>query len=139
MKKSHNLQNALLMALGIVLLGVGFIINNDSARTISGLCIGIGAGLVGMNLANFAIERYYQKNPQVRRHSEIDSRDERTQFIAQRAKARAYDVLVRVMMVIPFLLILIDAPLWATLATVGIYLFGFGVQMYFTVRYNQEM
>jgi hypothetical protein len=128
-----------MIGLGVVLVIAGFLITNEAYKSISGLCFGIGAGLIGMNLANVYMERYYQQHPQVKRQSDIDARDERSVLINTRAKAKAFDWMVKLFIAIPFVLILFNSPLWQILAVVGIYLFAFGLQIYFTIQFNKEM
>jgi hypothetical protein len=137
MKLKH--KHLLFIAAGLALVAIGLFAIHESQRAIAGLCVGIGAGLAGMNLAQYFIDRYYESHPQERRQSEIVARDERTQLIADRSKARAFDVMIRALMLIPFLLIVVDAPLWVILATIAVYLTGFGVQIYYTTRFNREL
>lgn len=139
MKESKSSASILLLVLGAGLLVAGFLVTAPALKTVSGLCIGIGAGLLGMSSAAIWSERYYQRNPDLKRESDITARDERTLLINEKSKARAYEILMRVMIVIPFLLILAEAPLWATLTTILVYLSGFGVQMYYIGKYNKEM
>lgn len=139
MKQSKIKNFIFLMLLGVILLVVGFFIISVTSKTVSGLCIGIGAGLIGMNVANLLISLYYKKHPDIKKQSDIDSKDERSISINIRAKAKAFDITIRALIIVPFLLILTDSPLWMTLATVGLYLFGFGIQIYYTIRYNKEM
>ncbi|WP_312105713.1 hypothetical protein [Lachnoclostridium sp.] len=138
--KQNKIKNIIfLMLLGAILLVVGIFVIGDTSKTVSGLCLGIGAGLISMNAANLLISLYYNKRPDIKKQSDIDSKDERNISINMKAKAKAFDITIRSLIIIPFLLILTDSPLWMTLAAICIYLFGFSMQIYYTIRYNKEM
>lgn len=143
--KQSNIKNIIFLLLGVVLLAAGivgsFVFDKTSraATGVLGLCIGIGAGLIGMNVANLIIRLYYKSHPDIKKQSDIDSKDERNISINTKAKAKAFDITIKALIIVPFLLILADSPLWMTLAAVGIYLYGFSVQIYYTLRYNKEM
>lgn len=139
MKKNGLTRNLVSLVLGIVVLAIGIFVINDNLKTVAGLCIGIGAGLMGMNVALLIINLYYKKHPDTKKQSDIESKDERILAITDKAKAKAFDFTVKILIIVPFLLILADSSLWMVLATVALYLFGFGVQIYYTIRYSKEM
>ncbi len=134
-----------LLLMGVVLLAAGIagiFVFDKTSRMITGLiglCVGIGSGMIGMNVANLLIRSYYKKHPDIKKQSDIDAKDERTIFIHTKAKAKAFDITIKTLIAVPFLLIIADSPLWMTLTAVGIYVFAFGVQLYYTVQYNKEM
>jgi uncharacterized Tic20 family protein len=139
MKKNQFGTQIMLIILGAVLLIVGIVVIDESSKTVSGLCVGIGAGLIGMNIANLLIDLYYRKHPEIKKQVDIDARDERSLAITCKAKAKAFDITVILLIVVPFLLILAGSPLWVILATIGVYLFGFCAQIYFTIQLGKEM
>ncbi|WP_019850001.1 hypothetical protein [Desulfitobacterium sp. PCE1] len=139
MKDTHATRYIIFILLGVIVLAVGIFVIDDNLKTIAGLCIGIGAGLIGMNVANLIMNLYYKKHPAIKKQSDIESKDERTVAITNKAKAKAFDIMIKILIVIPFLMVLIDLPLWMILATVALYVFGFCVQIYLTIRYSNEM
>ncbi|AKG37118.1 hypothetical protein [Paenibacillus durus] len=139
MKKGSAVRNAIVLATGILLLGAGLLGVGDMARNVSGLCIGIGSGLIGMSIANLIMIRYYAKRPAIKRQQEIEAGDERSVSINNLSKAKAFDITVKIMMLIPFLLILADSPLWITLAVVAFYLFSYSIRYYYLVKYSKVM
>lgn len=145
MKQSKAKNIVLLMLLGIVLVAAGIIgsfVFEKTSRTVTGaigLCTGVGAGLISMNVAALIIRLYYKKHPDIKKQSDIDLKDERNISINMKAKAKAFDITIKTLIIIPFLLILTNSPLWMILAAIGIYLFGFSVQIYYMIRYNKEM
>jgi uncharacterized membrane protein len=127
------------LALGLVLIASGLLIVGESLKTISGLCLGIGAGLFGVNIGKLVMYQYYKKNPKLEKQQKIELRDERTVAIRNRAKAKAYDIAAIVLMIIPLLLIIMGSPLYLVLSVIAFYLFVFGMQIFFTVKYDKEM
>lgn len=139
MQKNRLMLHLLLLLSGVLLLAAGIFGFGESAKTVSGLCIGIGAGLAGMNVAHLIIGYYYKKHPDAEKQSDIEAQDERNVAITDKAKAKAFDLTRKLLIIVPFLLILADSPLWITLAAVGVYTFSFGLQIYFTMRLSREM
>lgn len=139
MKKQQKNLYITLFVLGVILLVAGFLIISEDYSNISGLCIGIGIGLMAMSFSNLVINNYYQKRPVLKRQNEINSKDERNTTITNRAKAKAFDWTIRLLIVFPFLLIFFKSPLWMIFSVIGIYLLGFSIQVFYTIRFNNEM
>lgn len=139
MKNNQVTRHMIFILSGVIVLAVGLFVTGDNLKSVSGLCIGIGAGLIGMNAANLIIHLYYGKHPAIKKQSEIDSKDERNVAITNKAKAKAFDIMIKILMIIPFLMILIDLPLWMILAVIALYMLGFFVQLYLIIRYSKEM
>ncbi|WFR56450.1 hypothetical protein QA584_22990 [Anaerocolumna sp. AGMB13025] len=139
MKKQQKNLYITLFVLGVILLVSGFLIISEDYSNISGLCIGIGIGLMAMSFSNLVINNYYQKRPVLKRQNEINSKDERNTTITNRAKAKAFDWTIRLLIVFPFLLIFFKSPLWMIFSVIGIYLLGFSIQVFYTIRFNNEM
>jgi hypothetical protein len=127
------------VVLGIVLVAVGLFLPGSMPKTISGICLGIGSGLAGMSVANLIMASYYKKHPALQKQAVIDAHDERTLAITNKAKARAFDITMRVLIAVAFLYILADAPLWMTLLIVAVYVSGAGIEFYHMAKYNNEM
>ena len=83
-----------LLFLGIALVCAGFFVfTGEGYRELSGLCIGMGAGLFGMSLAQLVTIWTIEKRPQLRRKIEIDARDERTRLINEKARSKAFQAM----------------------------------------------
>ncbi|WP_025690608.1 hypothetical protein [Paenibacillus zanthoxyli] len=139
MKKGSAVRNVMVLATGILLLAAGLLEVGDMARNVSGLCIGIGSGLIGMSIANLIMIRYYAKHPTFKRQHEIEAGDERGIAINNLSKAKAFDTTVRIMMVIPFVLFFMDLPVWTTFAVIAFYMFSIGLRYYYIVKYSKVM
>ena len=70
---------------------------------------------------------------------EIESNDERNVIIKYRAKAAAGEVLQWIVLATSWVAIFFDAPLWAILAIVGIFLFKIILETCLMARYQKEM
>lgn len=109
------------------------------ARNVSGVCIGVGAGLIGMSIANLLIIRYYAKHPALKKQQDIEAGDERSVSINNLSKAKAFDITINAMVILPFIMILADSPLWMTLAVVAFYVFSYSIRYYYIVKYSKVM
>ncbi|MDT3427225.1 phosphatidylglycerophosphate synthase [Paenibacillus forsythiae] len=139
MNKGSVARNAMVLAAGMLLLAAGLLEAGDMARNVSGLCVGIGSGLIGVSIAHLAMARYYAKHPAFRRQQEIEAGDERSIAINNLSKAKAFDMTVRAMMLIPFLLILAGSSLWITLAAVALYVFSYSLRYYYIYKYSKVL
>ena len=136
MKKSVYISTLLL---GIILIGVSFLLTGEDLKTLAGVSIGVGAGLVGMSVSNLYMKHLEQKNPQMTKQNEIEFKDERNTLIRYRAKAKSADIVQWFVLGVAYLMILINAPLWATFATVFVYLLYHLLAMYFIIKLQKEI
>ncbi len=127
------------LMIGIALLGSSFLLRGEGLKTISGVLIGIGAGLFGMSIANLWMKGFEEKNPEIMKDNEIEFKDERNTMIRNRAKAKAGDIIQWFIMGIAYLLIAIDAPLWMILITVGGFVLYNFISLYYMNKYQKEM
>jgi len=130
---------AVLLILGIALIGLSFIFKADSTKAVQGIMLGIGAGLMGMSLARLSMIKHVENNPDLGRQAEIDMKDERNVMIRAKAKAASADVTRWFIMSLAFLMILINAPLWTTLCVVGVYLLYHVLALVFMSYYQKKM
>ncbi|WOO39087.1 hypothetical protein R2R35_11565 [Anaerocolumna sp. AGMB13020] len=127
----------ILVSIGLILGGV-FVIDYDN-RNIAGICIGFGSGLASLNVVHILFKRMLRKHPEYKRQSEIDAKDERSIAITNKAKAKAYDKMIYIMIGVPFVMIFTNSPLWMILTVIAFYLFGYSLQLYYIVKYNKVM
>lgn len=127
------------LMIGIALFCSSFLLIGEELKTISGVLIGIGAGLFGMSIANLWMKGFEEKNPEIMKDNEIEFKDERNTMIRNRAKAKAGDIIQWFIMGIAYLLIAIDAPLWMILITVGGFVLYNFISLYYMNKYQKEM
>ncbi len=125
--------------LGICLIGISFLFNTENVKAISGILIGIGAGLTGMSIANWIMKRMEENKPGISKLNEIEFKDERNTLIRNKAKAKAGDMTQWLIMGIALITILIRSSIWLTLAVVAVYLAYNVLGLFFMNRYQNEM
>ena len=130
---------AVLLALSLVLLAAALLLRGRLPGSWSGVLIGLGAGIFGASLSGLLMRRWESRNPEFAKQNEIAARDERTTTIRSLAKARAGDVVQWCVMGIAWLSILAEAPLWLTLAAVGVFLLYSVLSLVFMIRLEKEM
>ena len=97
--KKHGLQTALGI-LGLALLALGlYLVKTTNATegillTLPYVFVGIGSGLFGQGMGGVIERRVLKKNPEILKQKEIEVNDERNQQISNRAKAKAYDIII---------------------------------------------
>lgn len=137
--KKRSFVNVATVVIGICLIAASFLFRSEDMKTISGVVIGVGAGLFGMGIANLLMRRIERNNPELEKIKKIEENDERNTMIRQRAKAKAGDITQWLIMVIAYITILISAPIWVTLAVVAVFLAYYILMLYFMGRYQKEM
>ena len=131
---------AALLTAGAVLIGLSFLFfTAEEEKTLGGVMIGIGAGLLGMSGANLITKRYEKRHPEVVRQSKIEEKDERNVMIRAKARAAAGAAAQWLIIALAFVMILTDAPLGYTLAAIGVYLAYHVLSVIFVSRYQKQM
>lgn len=105
----------------------------------SGILLGTGAGVIGASIAKLYTINLEKKNPDMIKENEIELQDERNVLILQRAKAKSADITQWLIMIIAYLEIFVNAPLWIILLTVGIFVLYNIIQIYYINKFNKEM
>ena len=105
----------------------------------SGILLGTGAGVIGASIAKLYTINLEKKNPDMIKENEIELQDERNVLIRQRAKAKSADITQWLIMVIAYLEIFVNAPLWIILLTVGIFVLYNIIQIYYINKFNKEI
>lgn len=142
MKK--NRLDVLLVFGGILLAGVGLYLLKTVAVpqwgvTIHYLCIGVGCGAFGHGMGNWISCRALRNNPALQRQMEIEQKDERNIAITNRAKAKAYDMMIFLFGALMLSFALMGIDFMATLLLVFSYLLVVGYGVYYRCRYQKEM
>lgn len=140
-----KLMPYLMTSAGIILLIGGFIAikafgdSEGFAAAFPYICIALGCGALGGGIGEIANRRIFKSNPEIARHMEIEKNDERNLSIANRAKGRAFDVMIPLFgaLILSFALMGID--LVPILMLVSAYLFVCGCSIYYRMRYEKEM
>ena len=98
-----NKKNLICLLGGLVLWLSGFWlvrrsgISWETLRALPYLMIGIGCGLFGYGVGEMVNRRVLDSNPTLAKEQEIAQKDERNVALANRAKAKAYDLMTYMM------------------------------------------
>ena len=133
-KKSTFYVTALIISVIMIILSQFVELNSHS-----GILLGTGAGVLGANIAKLYFISLEKKNPDMIKENEIELQDERNVLIRQRAKAKSADITQWLIMIIAYLEIFVNAPLWIILLTVGIFVLYNIIQIYYINKFNKEM
>ena len=133
-----NLDGILLLA-GALLLLLGLLLGDRVSDAMGGMLFGAGSGLMAMGLSRLLTARYDARHPQQARRSEIEQRDERNVAIRRRAQAVAGEALQWAVIVAAWISVGLGAPLWVTLAAVGVFVAKSVLELVLMARYQREM
>ena len=138
--KTKQTLYLILGILGLVLAAVAkFLPAQVWNKTQIGAVIGVGAGLFSFGLVKWWVERWNEKNPEIVKQNEIERKDERNQLIRGKAQALSGEILHWLLMGGAWAAILLDAPLWVTLAFVGVFLLKTVLDLAFIAYYQRRM
>lgn len=136
-KKGLNIG---LLILGFILILVSiFFLSDESLKTLSGICLGVGTGLLGLSTSSLILQNWYYKHPLELKQSKIDIKDERNISIRNKAKAKSADIIQWFIMGIAWITIIANFQIWITLLLVAVFLLKNVLELYFTYKYDKEM
>ena len=140
MKRKKQLYTHL-MILGQCLLAPALLLHRSPllSDSLGGMLMGAGSGLLAMGFANRLGLRQMEKDPAQMKKSEIEANDERNVAIRRRAKAVSGEVLQWSVIAAAWLSIGLGAPLWVTLAAVGVFILKSILELWLMTRYQREM
>lgn len=139
MRRKKTLYTALTAAGAVFLLGALAAWRLSAPDKLGGMLTGVGSGLLAMGFANWRMLRWAERDPVQMRRDEIAANDERTVTIRRRAQAVSGEVLQWGVMAAAWLSIGFGAPLWITLAAVGVFLGKSVLELWLMVRYQRKM
>ena len=138
--KTKQTLYLILGILGLVLAAVAkFLPAQVWNKAQIGAVTGVGAGLFSFGLVKWWVERWNEKNPEIVKQNEIEKKDERNQLIRSKAQALSGEILHWLLMGGAWAAIILDAPLWVTLAFVGVFLLKTVLDLAFIAYYQRRM
>lgn len=135
----YIVTGALLLLVAALLLKLAPAQEQPLLRVLPFLCLGVGAGLLGQGVGQLLQRKALQGNPELARQQQIEVEDERNIQLAQRAKAKAFDLMIFVFGALLLAFALMQVDLTAILLLVGAYLLVQGYAVYCRVRLEKEM
>lgn len=142
---NKTVSSYLITIVGVAMLAVGlyFIKTIEDPqgllRALPYICVGLGSGIFGHGMGEIMVLFAKKHNPAAAKQLEIEKNDERNLAIANRAKAKAYDMMVFVFGALNIALALMDIDLTMLLLLVCAYLFIVGYGTYYRFKYYKEM
>lgn len=133
------------IVVGVVLWGIAVLLlrqnpgNSGFWRALPYVCLGVGAGLLGQGIGQMMQRKALQSDPELARQQEIEAGDERNIQLAQRAKAKAFDLMVFVFGALLLVFALMGVEMTALLLLVAAYLLVQGYAVYCRVKLEKEM
>jgi hypothetical protein len=142
-KKNHRddyfaLGGILLLVLGMVLLKTE-VVSEGVFKALPYICIGFGCGIFGQGMGNIIGARALKNDPNRKKEIEIEQKDERNVTIANRAKAKAFDMMIFVFGALLVTFALMGVDLVVILLLAFTYLFIVFYSVYFRSKYEKEM
>ena len=131
--------------IGVVLLAAGLFLvktlNNPRGFMLAlpYVCIGIGCGVFSHGIGNVISSKATRNSPDIQKKLDIEQKDERNITIANRAKAKAYDLMTFVFGALMITFALMGVDMIAVLLLVFAYLFVQGFAIYYRCKYDKEM
>lgn len=132
--------NIILLILGIAaVISAFFVFKESLPKTISGVIIGLGGGIISLSISNLFNINIENKYPEQANKIKIENNDERNNMIRTKAKAKSGDVVQWLVIAIAYITILISSPLWLTLIIVAVFLFKNILEIYLISKYQKNM
>ena len=138
MRYAAGIIGMLLLATGLCMIRM----NSDPQgimRTLPYVCVGLGCGLFGHGLGEIVSERAIRSCPKIQRELKIEMNDERNIAIANRAKAKAFDMMTFIFGALMLSFTLMGVDIAAVLLLVFAYLFVHGFAIYYRFRLDKEL
>lgn len=131
--------------IGLLLLASGMILLHSGAHSngillvLPYVCIGFGCGAFGHGFSDIINNKVMENNPHLQKQMEIDKNDERNIAISNKAKAKAFDLMLYVFGALMVSFALMGMEITAVLLLVAIYLFVVGFFLFYLNKYHKEM
>lgn len=141
----NSVKDYCIAIIGLVLFVAGLIFVKTSLepqgvmRALPYVCIGIGCGIFGQGMGNIISRKALKNNPVIHKQIEIENKDERNIAIANRAKAKSYDMMVFVFGALMVSFALMGVEMITLLLLVFAYLFVIFYGVYYRFQYDKEM
>ncbi|MNB85172.1 hypothetical protein D3C81_210200 [compost metagenome] len=127
----------ILLVLGLVAVKIDLL--PDAAQAVPYVLVGIGSGMFGHGMGEILRKRSLKNRPDLQREIEIAEKDERNIAVGNRAKAKAYDVMIYVFGALLLAFALMGTDLAEVLLLTASYLFVIGYGVFCRVKYEREM
>lgn len=131
--------------IGVIMLGVGLYLVKTIANaqgvllTLPYVLVGIGCGIFGYGMSNIVSKKAISKDEHLQRQLQIEKNDERNIAIANKSKAKAYDLMTFMFGVLMLSFALMNIDMVAILLLVAAYLSVHIYGIYYRMKCEKEM
>ena len=125
--------------IGAAVVALGLYLMSRMSAALPGVLIGLGSGALGFGLSGVFSGLVMEKHPDVARQVAVEEQDERNIAVNNRAKARAYDVMIYVFGALMVAYALMNADLAVILMLIGAYLLIVACCVGFAAHYHKTM
>jgi phosphatidylglycerophosphate synthase len=145
MRKYNMGIYAILTVFGFMMMIIGFALAvtlpepQGTLRSLPFVLIGVGAGIFGGSISTVIGNHLLDKNPNLAKQMEIDTKDERNVAISNKAKAKAYDLMIMAYGALMLAFALMHVTMWAILLFVAVYLCSIFSMVFYLNKYYKEM
>jgi uncharacterized membrane protein len=137
--KNKMLLYVLLAVVGVIIAIVAFFLKGASAEKLSGLFMGVGAGVFGGSAAMAISTAIEKKYPEVKRKKDIEVNDERNISVRNKAKAQTHNVMTQILYFLTAGLAIANVDMVITLSMVGAIILQTVLYIVFFNHYNKVM
>lgn len=143
MKKNYG--DYFLTITGLILLVVGLFLVKTLVdpqgilKALPYVLVGLGCGIFGHGMGNVISRKATKNSPNIQKQIEIDKNDERNIAIGNRAKAKAYDMMIFIFGALMLSFALMGVDMIPILLLAFGYLFVLGYGIYYRCKYDKEM
>ena len=124
--------------IGVAVMTLGLFLMSRMSAALPGILIGLGAGALGAGLSGVLTSLLSRRYPDMAGKT-VEQQDERNIAISNRAKARAYDLMVYVFGALMVTFALMNADVSMILLLIGAYMIVVACRIGFAVHYNKTM
>lgn len=136
--QKKTIINLSVFGVGLVLIVVGFFVEDILQKPIFAAMLAVGITLFGIGLINLINTLIEKRNPGAMQAGSDDT-GARNTAIRHRAKAMAWDITQWFIMGIAYATLLVDSPLWLTAGVVGVFVLGKLLYLVFNLYYQKKM
>lgn len=131
---------SVLIILGLCLLGAAFLLRDSGGSdSVSGTMMGAAGTLIGVSIGQLLSLWVEKTDPAGARRKEIEVKDERNAAIRRRAKALSGEVLQWSLIVVVWIALGLDAPLWVSILVITAFVLKSVLEGCLVVWYQREM
>lgn len=135
----------LITGVGIIFLGIGMYMIKalDNVHgfllVLQYVFVGMGCGIWGHGMSNIISKKAISKDAKLQRQLKIEKNDERNNAIANKSKAKGYDLMTFVFGILILIVALMEVDMIVILLLIAAYLLVHIYAIYYRFKYEKEM